>query len=115
MIDDLTARGMYESTLVVVLSEFGRTPKINGRVGRDHWPECWSLGIGGCGIKPGVVVGTTNKRGTFNAADEYDIGHLFHTMFRALGIDPVTTEYDNGGQPLPIAHDDYQAIAELLA
>jgi len=114
MIDDLTDRGMYESTLVVVLSEFGRTPKINGRVGRDHWPECWSLGIGGCGIRPGVVVGKTNEKGTFNAGDEYDIGHLFHTIFRALGIDPVTTEYDNGGQPLPIAHDDCTAIEELL-
>jgi hypothetical protein len=115
MIDDLIDRGMYESTLVVVLSEFGRTPKINGRVGRDHWPECWSLGIGGCGIKPGVVVGKTNEKGTFNAGEEYDIGDLFHTIFCALGIDPVTTEYDNGGQPLPIAHDDGQAIAELLS
>ncbi|MCH7729590.1 MAG: DUF1501 domain-containing protein, partial [Planctomycetes bacterium] len=67
MIDDLVARGMYDSTLVVVLSEFGRTPKINGRVGRDHWPECWSMGIGGCGIKPGVVAGKTNDKGTFNA------------------------------------------------
>jgi hypothetical protein len=114
MIDDLTERGMYESTLVVVLSEFGRTPKINGRVGRDHWPECWSLGLGGCGIQPGVVVGKTNAKGTFNEGDEYDIGHLFHTIFRALGIDPVTTEYNNGGQPLPIAHDDCEAIEELL-
>ncbi len=115
MIDDLIDRGMYDSTLVVVLSEFGRTPKINGRVGRDHWPECWSLGLGGCGVQPGVVVGRTNELGTFNAGDEYDIGHLFHTIFRALGIDPETTEYDNGGQPLPIAHDDYGAIEELLA
>ncbi len=115
MIDDLVDRGMYDSTLIVVLSEFGRTPKINGRVGRDHWPECWSMGIGGCGIRPGVVVGKTNDKGTFNAGDEYDIGHVYHTIFRALGIDPRKTEYDNGGQPLPIAHDDCQAIEELLA
>ncbi len=115
MIDDLVQRGMYDSTLVLVLSEFGRTPKINGRVGRDHWPECWSLGMGGCGIKPGVVVGKTNDKGTFNAGEEYDIGHVYHTIFRALGIDPVHTEYDNGGQPLPIAHDDCQAIEDLLA
>ncbi len=115
MIDDLIDRGMYEHTLVVVLSEFGRTPKINGRIGRDHWPECWSLGLGGGGIKPGVVVGATNAKGTFNKGTEYDIGHVFHTIFKALNIDPKKTEYDNEGQPLPIAHDDCSPIKELLA
>ena len=114
MIDDLIDRGLYDSTLVVVLSEFGRTPKVNGRVGRDHWPECWSLGVGGCGIQPGVIVGQTNPKGTFNVGKEYDIGDLYHTLFRALGIDPVTTQYHNNGQPLPIAHDDCEAIEELL-
>ena len=115
LVDDLIDRGLYDQTLVLVLSEFGRTPKINARVGRDHWPECWSLGLGGGGIKPGVVVGRTNDLGTFNAAEEYDIGHVFHTAFRALGIDPKKTEYDNGGQPLPIAHDSCDAIRELLS
>jgi hypothetical protein len=115
LLDDLAERGLYERTLVVVMSEFGRTPKINGRVGRDHWPECWSMGVGGGGIRPGVVVGRTNDLGTFNQNEEYDVGHLFHTFFRALGIDPATTEYDNDGQPLPIAHDDYGPIKELLA
>ncbi len=115
LIDDLVDRGLYERTLVVVMSEFGRTPKINARVGRDHWPECWSMGVGGGGIRPGVVVGRTNELGTFNQHEEYDVGHLFHTFFRALGIDPATTEYDNDGQPLPIAHDDCGPIKELLA
>ena len=115
LLDDLIERGLYDHTLVVVMSEFGRTPKINGRVGRDHWPECWSMGVGGGGIRPGVVVGRTNDLGTFNQHEEYDVGHLFHTFFRALGIDPATTEYDNDGQPLPIAHDDHGPIKELLA
>lgn len=115
MLDDLSARGMYEHTVVVVLSEFGRTPKINGRIGRDHWPECWSIGLGGGGIKPGVVVGKTNAKGTFNDGKEFDIGHVFHTLFRAVGIDPARTEYNNNGQPLPIAHDGCEAIGELLA
>ncbi|MBM4069394.1 MAG: DUF1501 domain-containing protein [Planctomycetes bacterium] len=115
VLDDLTDRGMYEHTVVVVLSEFGRTPKINGRIGRDHWPECWSLGIGGGGIRPGVVIGATSAKGTFNAGAEYDIGHVFHTIFRALGINPDKTEYDNNGQPLPIAHEDCSAIRGLLA
>jgi hypothetical protein len=115
MIDDLIERGLYDHTLVVVMSEFGRTPKINGRIGRDHWPECWSMGMGGAGIKPGVIVGKTNDKGSFNDGKEYDVGHLFHTFFRAIGVDPEKTEYDNIGQPLPIAHDDHHPIEELLA
>lgn len=115
VLDDLAERGRYDHTLVVVMSEFGRTPKINGRIGRDHWPECWSLGLGGAGIKPGVVVGKTNDKGTFNAGEEYDVGHVFQTIFRALGIDPSKKEYNNGGQPLPIAHEDCAPIKELLA
>ncbi len=113
LFDDLIDRGLYDQTLVIVMSEFGRTPKINARVGRDHWPECWSVAMGGGGIRPGVVVGQTNDLGTFNAHEEYDVGHLFHTFFQVLGIDPAKTEYDNDGQPLPIAHDDYHAIKEL--
>ncbi|MGE0610073.1 MAG: DUF1501 domain-containing protein [Pirellulales bacterium] len=114
LLDDLQDRGLYERTMVIVLSEFGRTPRINARVGRDHWPECWSMALGGGGIRPGAVVGATNDLGTFNSHEEYDMGHLFHTVFRGLGIDPDTTSYDNGGQPLPIAHDDCTAIQELL-
>ena len=115
LLDDLTARGLYDQTLVMILSEFGRTPRINGRIGRDHWPECWSLGLGGGGIRPGVVVGKTNDLGSFNANDEYDIGHVFHTVFQALGIDPLLEEYDNRGQPLPIANETCQVIPELVA
>ena len=72
----------------------------------------WSIAMAGCGIKHGLTVGATNDKGTFVATEEYDIGHMFHTWFRALEIDPVKTEYDNGGQPLPIAHDDMKAIDE---
>ena len=74
-----------------------------------------SIAMAGCGIKHGLAVGATNDKGTFVATEEYDICHMFHTWFRALGIDPVKTEYDNGGQPLPIAHDDMKAIDEVLA
>lgn len=115
LIDDLVERGLYDDTLVLILSEFGRTPKINARVGRDHWPECWSLGMGGGGVQPGGVIGKTNDLGTFNAHEEYDIGHVYHTVFRALGIDPLLEEYDNGGQPLPIANEKCGAITQLLA
>ncbi|MEZ6057262.1 MAG: DUF1501 domain-containing protein [Planctomycetaceae bacterium] len=115
MIEDLHDRGMMDRVLVVCLSEFGRTPRINGQSGRDHWPESWSLAMSGAGIKPGVVVGATNEKGTSVSTEPYDIGHLFHTWFKALGIDSRQTEYDNAGQPLPIAHDDCGPVADVLA
>ena len=114
VVEDLAERGMLENVLVIAMSEFGRTPRINGHIGRDHWPEAWSLVMGGCGVREGVVVGQTNEKGTFVATEEYDIGHMFHTWFRALGIDSADVEYDNAGQPLPIAHDDMHVIKELL-
>lgn len=115
LIEDLAERGMLEHTLVIALSEFGRTPKINSHVGRDHWPECWSIAMAGCGLKRGTVVGATNARGDVVATEPYDIGHFFHTWFTALGIDPAKVEYDNHGQPLPIAHDGCKAISAALA
>ena len=115
MISDLHERGMLEHVLVICLSEFGRTPRINGHVGRDHWPESWSIAMAGTGIKRGTVVGRTNELGTAVATEEYDIGHMFHTWFHALGIESESTEYDNAGQPLPIAHDDHFPVTEVLA
>lgn len=115
IVEDLAERGMMEHVLIICMSEFGRTPRINGHIGRDHWPEAWSLIMGGCGVKKGVVYGKTNDKGTHVADGEVDIGHMFHTWFAALGIDPKKTEYDNNGQPLPIAHEDCHSIKELLA
>lgn len=114
MIEDLNERGMLENVLVVAISEFGRTPRINGNTGRDHWPEAWSAIMGGCGIKKGVVVGKTNPLGTWVIDKPMDIGALFHTWFAALGIDSVTEEYDNNGQPLPVAHEKWKPVPELL-
>ncbi len=115
IIDDLDERGMLDNVLVVLMSEFGRTPKINSRIGRDHWPEAWSLVLAGCGVKRGVVVGKTTSNGAWCDADEYDIGHLFHTVFHCMGVNAAGTEYLNNGQPLPIAHDDCGPIREVMA
>jgi len=115
IIADLADSGRLENTLVIALSEFGRTPRINGHLGRDHWPEAWSVVMAGCGINRGLVVGSTSDNGTYVTSEPYDIGHMFHTWFRALGIDPAETEYDNHGQPLPIAHEDCHAVQGLLA
>lgn len=114
LIEDLAARGLLDNVLVVMMSEFGRTPRINGHVGRDHWPEAWSLVMAGGGAKRGVVVGKTNDKGTCVASAEHDIGHLFHTWFHLLGVDASRARYNNGGQPLPIANEHCDVIEELL-
>ncbi len=108
LLDDLKDRGMLDHVLILVMAEFGRTPRINGSVGRDHWPNAWSLAMAGTGIRPGVVVGETNAQGTDIVTEAHDIGAMFHTWFRALGINPETTQYMNGTQPLPIAHDEIE-------
>ena len=115
IIEDLHERGMLDDVLVIAMAEFGRTPRINGHVGRDHWPEAWSVAMSGRGIKRGVVAGRTNDLGTDVATEPHDIGALFHTWWRALGIDPETTQYRNAGQPLPIAHEDMKPVREVLA
>jgi len=115
MIEDLAERKMLDDVLVICMSEFGRTPRINGHVGRDHFPEAWSVCTTGPGIRRGNVVGATNAQGTYVSGPEHDIGHMFHSWFKALGIDSKKLEYDNAGQPLPLAHDDCFPIKELFA
>lgn len=115
LIEDLHDRSMLDNVLVVVMSEFGRTPRINSHVGRDHWPEAWSVAMAGAGLNRGLTVGKTNAEGTFVDGQEHDVGHLFHTWFQALGVASQEVEYNNAGQPLPIAHDDHWPIKELLA
>ena len=114
LISDLAAAGMLDQVLVIAMSEFGRTPRVNGHLGRDHWPEAWSLCMAGAGIRRGVAVGSTSENGTWVTSEPYDIGHMFHTWFSALGINSRETAWDNQGQPLPIAHEDCHPISELL-
>ncbi len=115
IVSDLAERGRLEHTLVIAMSEFGRTPRINGHVGRDHYPEAWSLALAGTSLKPGIVLGKTDPLGIAVDGPSYDIGHMFHTWFKVLGIDTSMTEYDNHGQPLPLAHEDCVVVQELLA
>jgi uncharacterized protein (DUF1501 family) len=113
-LDDLADRGMLDSTLVVVMSEFGRTPRINHLYGRDHWSKAWSVALAGCGLKTGAVVGKTNANGTAVTDREVNGGHLFHTYLRAVGQDPTKNFHPND-RPIPIADPKASAIAELLA
>lgn len=114
LIDDLAQRGLLEDTLVCVMSEFGRTPKINARYGRDHWGTAWSVVLGGTGIQPGAVIGKTNANGTQVEDRVVDHGHIFHTILQAVSVDS-TGEFDIGSRKFPIADPAKDAIEELLA
>jgi len=114
LLDDLADRGMLESTLVVVMSEMGRTPRINDRYGRDHWSKAWSVALAGCGIKGGAVVGKTNATGTAVADREVYSGHLFHTYLTAVGLDS-TKEFRPNDRPVPVADPKAEVIKEILA
>ena len=114
LIGDLAERGLLEDTLVVVMSEFGRTPKINARYGRDHWGNAWSVCLGGAGIQAGAVIGKTNANGTAVTDREVDHGHLFHTILQGVGVNSKE-EISLGGRMVTIADPAKGPIEELLA
>jgi len=113
LVNDLAERGLMESTLIVVLSEFGRTPKINPRYGRDHWGTAWSVCLGGAGIVKGAAYGKTNATGTAVTDGQVDAGHLFHTYLQAMGMNSRKT-FKVGGQKLPVADPAFEPIKEIL-
>jgi uncharacterized protein (DUF1501 family) len=113
-VSDLAERGMLQHTLIIVMSEFGRTPNINHLIGRDHWSKAWSVALGGCGIKGGAVVGKTNENGTEVIDRQVNGGHLFHTYYRAVGLDSTKSFYD-ADRPVPKADPATDAITEILA
>ena len=114
LLEDLRVRGLLDSTLVIVMSEFGRTPNINRTYGRDHWSRAWSVALAGCGIKGGVVHGKTNANGTNVTDGQVNGGHLFHTYLSALGLDPKKNWYVDQ-RPIARADPKAHAIKEVLA
>jgi hypothetical protein len=112
-VSDIAARGMLDSTLIVVLSEFGRTPNINLYYGRDHWSRSWSICLAGGRIPRGVVHGKTNADGTAVEDGQVDHGSLFHTYLEAVGVDS-TGSFDIDGREMPIADPAVSAVTELL-
>ncbi len=114
LLDDLHVRGMLDSTLVIVMSEFGRTPRINRNYGRDHWSRAWSVALAGCGIKGGAVSGKTNANGTAVTDGMVNGGHLFHTYLKALGFDGKKNWYIDQ-RPIPMAEPKAGPIKEVLA
>lgn len=114
LIHDLDERGMLESTLVVVMGEFGRTPKINPNAGRDHHGRANSVLMAGGGITPGVVLGKTDERGDSPVDRPVTPADLAATLFTALGIDPDRTFETPDGQPIRLV-DKGKSIKEIMS
>ncbi|MFN8006416.1 MAG: DUF1501 domain-containing protein [Terriglobia bacterium] len=104
LMEDLKQRGMLDSTVVLVTGEFGRTPVVNPKAGRDHWPDCWSLLLGGGGIAGGHIVGASDKAGAYVAEKPVSIGDLYATIYKAMGIDWAKTYMSPIARPVFIAN-----------
>jgi hypothetical protein len=103
LVEDLHTRGLLDSTLVVALGEFGRTPKINAQAGRDHWPDCFSVVLAGGGVHGGTVVGSSDHIGAFPDTDPVTPGDLAATLFGCFGLDAATEIHDLAGRPYRLA------------
>ena len=101
---ELQERGLLESTVVIAMGEFGRTPDINPGKGRDHWCHCWSMVVGGGGIRGGQVIGASDERGAQVAERMVTIGDLYATVYKAFGIDWTKTYMGPGQRPIYIAN-----------
>lgn len=114
LIADLDERGLLKDTVVLWMGEFGRTPRINGTAGRDHWARSWSVVVGGSGIKGGTTVGATNEDGTEVTTDPYRSEDLMASVLKALGISLETTFTSKNNRPMKIANSG-RVIKELFA
>jgi hypothetical protein len=112
LLDDLASRGLLDTTLVVAMGEFGRTPHLNPRGGRDHWPGCWSVLFAGAGVRGGQVVGSSDATGAEPKDRPVSPAEVAATVYRALGLDPATCLPGPDGRPLPLA--DAAPVAELF-
>jgi hypothetical protein len=112
LIEDLDARGLLETTLIVATGEFGRTPQINGNAGRDHWPDCYSLLLAGGGVRGGTVYGASDAIGAYPADDPVTPADLAATIYSRFGLDPRTHIRDQTGRPWSIAEG--RVIGEVL-
>jgi len=114
LLTDLEERGMLDSTLVMLTSEFGRTPKINGNGGRDHWPRVFSVMLAGGGIKPGLVHGSSDALGGEVDTDGVNVSDLATTIYHQIGITADKELMAPGGRPIEIV-DGGRVIEDILA
>jgi hypothetical protein len=99
LLEDLSQRGMLDETLVLMLGEFGRTPKINAQQGRDHWGPCQSVVVAGGGVRGGQVIGASDANAAYPARDPVRPEDLIATTYQALGLPPETHIYDEQQRP----------------
>ncbi|MCI0379912.1 MAG: DUF1501 domain-containing protein [Gemmataceae bacterium] len=102
LIEDLSERGLLDETLVIVMGEFGRTPRFNNAGGRDHWHHCFSALVAGGGIRGGLVHGASDRIGAYPTANPVSPQDLTATLYHLLGVDPHTTVYDLTNRPFPL-------------
>jgi uncharacterized protein (DUF1501 family) len=113
LVDDLHQRGLAERTLLVVMGEFGRTPKINDKAGRDHWSNCYSMLMAGGGVRPGLVYGASDRTGAYPARGRvFTPADLCATVYDRLGVDPRAEVADQAGKPVVVSRGD--PMAELF-
>ena len=112
LLEDLALRGLLEETMVACLGEFGRTPKINGANGRDHWPFCYSGVLAGGGIRGGTVHGASDKQAAYVQENPVTPGDCLATICQACGLDPAREIHDLEGRPFKIC--DGEPIAAIL-
>ena len=113
LVNDLTERGLLDDTLVVCMGEFGRTPKLNKDAGRDHWGQAGSLLFAGAGVRPGHVIGSTDKQGAFANKRPVSPADVAYTVFDSLGIDPRKQLQSPDGRPIEIL-DQGELVRELF-
>jgi uncharacterized protein (DUF1501 family) len=111
---DLQARGMLDETLICVTSEMGRTPRVNGNAGRDHWTNCYGSLLAGAGIRGGTVYGASDSQAAYVKDKPARPADLCATIYRCLGIDPELRVPDHNNRPVEIAQGG-QPIEEVLA
>ena len=106
LLNDLADRGTLDDTLVAILTDFGRTPRINGGAGRDHYPNVYSVVLAGGGIQGGQVYGSSDNHGAFPATKACGPADVHATIFQAMGISPRATIHDMLGRPFPVSDGD---------
>jgi hypothetical protein len=113
LMEDLSSRGMLDETLVVLMSEMGRTPRVNANGGRDHWTYCYSVLLAGGGIRGGTVYGASDAQAAFVKDKPVSTSDICATIYQCLGIDPNMPVADRAGRPVAVANGG-QALSEVL-
>jgi hypothetical protein len=113
LLEDLDARGLLEQTLVVIGGEFGRTPRINNKAGRDHWPTCYTTVLAGGGVKRGFILGESDALGEFPKERPIGIQDVYATMYHQLGIDFTKSYLNEANRPVQIVNYG-ETIQEIL-